>query len=512
MIVKCEQCQTRFKIPDEKVTEKGVKVRCTKCGHTFRVAKESSADAATGQIPALQTSTQVAYVPPGSSDTVLTVRPPPADPFSAFGTGQAPIAPEATRPGVFALGVEATRLPNFSPPSAPRSVPATSAPFDFSTLIPTAPPPAVRPAPTRSIPAVPPAVVPPVSGGPRQPTVQPAPFDFSALGPPSTAPAAGSAPFDFSALGPSAPPPPRVAAAPAAFDFGAVSPPPPSAPPAPPPPPSPPPAASLLGDIPPAGTDEFFTTSLPTDVGRSMLEDVPEPSETATDSFEAAPGAVPPDQLDEASAVSVTVARLTKPKAEPASSPSGVVPVHRPRPRTVFGVIINLIIAVLLVLALVVVGSALLNDGKVNASLLSAKRLQALFSSPADFVPADISNGLYDTRNGKPVFYVRGEVLNRSGQATRVLVRAEIVDGDTEAVVRTAEVMAGAPPTPEQLHALSGADDVKRLLAMVSDAAGPVEPGQAAPFVVTFFEYPPDLKAFRVRVVASAAAKETAAR
>ncbi|MHB8879744.1 MAG: zinc-ribbon domain-containing protein, partial [Myxococcaceae bacterium] len=23
MIVKCEQCQTRFKIPDEKVTEKG---------------------------------------------------------------------------------------------------------------------------------------------------------------------------------------------------------------------------------------------------------------------------------------------------------------------------------------------------------------------------------------------------------------------------------------------------------------------------------------------------------
>ena len=40
MIVKCEQCQTRFKIPDEKVTDKGVKVRCNKCGHTFRVTRD----------------------------------------------------------------------------------------------------------------------------------------------------------------------------------------------------------------------------------------------------------------------------------------------------------------------------------------------------------------------------------------------------------------------------------------------------------------------------------------
>ena len=43
MIVKCEQCQSRFKIPDHKVTEKGVKVRCTKCQHTFRVTREPQA-------------------------------------------------------------------------------------------------------------------------------------------------------------------------------------------------------------------------------------------------------------------------------------------------------------------------------------------------------------------------------------------------------------------------------------------------------------------------------------
>ena len=39
MIVTCPQCQTRFRIPDERVTAKGVKVRCTRCRHTFRVSR-----------------------------------------------------------------------------------------------------------------------------------------------------------------------------------------------------------------------------------------------------------------------------------------------------------------------------------------------------------------------------------------------------------------------------------------------------------------------------------------
>jgi predicted Zn finger-like uncharacterized protein len=46
MIVKCASCQTRFKIGDEKVTDRGVKVRCTKCGTIFRVRKDPPAEAA----------------------------------------------------------------------------------------------------------------------------------------------------------------------------------------------------------------------------------------------------------------------------------------------------------------------------------------------------------------------------------------------------------------------------------------------------------------------------------
>ena len=42
MIIQCEKCQTRFRLDDSRVTDKGVKVRCTKCKHVFRVQKEGS--------------------------------------------------------------------------------------------------------------------------------------------------------------------------------------------------------------------------------------------------------------------------------------------------------------------------------------------------------------------------------------------------------------------------------------------------------------------------------------
>src|SRR5688572_192226 len=71
MIVKCDQCQTRFKIPDEKVTEKGVKVRCTKCQHTFRVKRTADGTAM--------------VVPPGGGPTPPPPAEPTSDPFAAFG-------------------------------------------------------------------------------------------------------------------------------------------------------------------------------------------------------------------------------------------------------------------------------------------------------------------------------------------------------------------------------------------------------------------------------------------
>ena len=40
MIIQCEQCSTKFRLDDSKVTDKGVKVRCAKCRHVFTVRNE----------------------------------------------------------------------------------------------------------------------------------------------------------------------------------------------------------------------------------------------------------------------------------------------------------------------------------------------------------------------------------------------------------------------------------------------------------------------------------------
>jgi predicted Zn finger-like uncharacterized protein len=45
LIVPCSQCHTRFKVPDHKVTARGTKVRCSRCGHTFRIFPEPAAPA-----------------------------------------------------------------------------------------------------------------------------------------------------------------------------------------------------------------------------------------------------------------------------------------------------------------------------------------------------------------------------------------------------------------------------------------------------------------------------------
>jgi len=96
MIVKCENCQTRFKIPDEKVTEKGVKVRCTKCAHTFRVKR--GADGSALIIPAAPSA-----APPlpaqavGENPFAQFVPPAGGDMFSKeTRVAPAPVRPEVT--------------------------------------------------------------------------------------------------------------------------------------------------------------------------------------------------------------------------------------------------------------------------------------------------------------------------------------------------------------------------------------------------------------------------------
>lgn len=39
MIVQCGNCQTKYNLPDAKIPDKGAKVKCSKCGNTFKVEK-----------------------------------------------------------------------------------------------------------------------------------------------------------------------------------------------------------------------------------------------------------------------------------------------------------------------------------------------------------------------------------------------------------------------------------------------------------------------------------------
>jgi predicted Zn finger-like uncharacterized protein len=66
VIIPCKQCHTRFKVPDRKVTARGLKVRCSRCGHTFRIFPDSGA----GQ---------------GADPAPAAARPKGPDPFEAFG-------------------------------------------------------------------------------------------------------------------------------------------------------------------------------------------------------------------------------------------------------------------------------------------------------------------------------------------------------------------------------------------------------------------------------------------
>jgi predicted Zn finger-like uncharacterized protein len=66
VIIPCKQCHTRFKVPDGKVTARGLKVRCSRCGHTFRIFPDSGTEQGADPAPA-------------------AARPKGPDPFEAFG-------------------------------------------------------------------------------------------------------------------------------------------------------------------------------------------------------------------------------------------------------------------------------------------------------------------------------------------------------------------------------------------------------------------------------------------
>ncbi|WNG60494.1 hypothetical protein F0U59_41680 [Archangium gephyra] len=170
----------------------------------------------------------------------------------------------------------------------------------------------------------------------------------------------------------------------------------------------------------------------------------------------------------------------------------------------------QLMVAAVLVVGLLAVAMAWLNDGRME---LSPERMRELVSPTRPLVAKDLSNGLYETGAGHSLFFVRGEVENRGTSAIRVKAGVALYEGDQR--VKSAEGIAGAVPTPEELFQLTSPADAETLRARLDAAAKEVAPGARAPFVVFFYEYPSDLADFRLEVtleqqtaVASGGSKE----
>ncbi|HEX4620392.1 MAG TPA: hypothetical protein VH208_02395, partial [Myxococcaceae bacterium] len=265
---------------------------------------------------------------------------------------------------------------------------------------------------------------------------------------------------------------------------------------------------------PPAAVNKLFEDELGS-LGDSSAA-TSEPDRGLFDMPEAPPPAsdgVPLDESPPPVTMSQPLARLTltqAPIGKPAGRPQdvGMESAGLTLARRVSGVAVNLVVAALVVAGAATLGSAYLNDGKLDLSAITLQRVKGLWTRN-ELSTVDVSNGLYDTRGGRQIFFVRGEVANRGHRTSRVRVRAEILDGAQ--VLQSSEAWVGETPTPEDLFGLGSTQDAAALAARLDRGAVDVAPGSRSPFHVTFFEYPPDLAGLRLRVTLQRSDGATAA-
>jgi predicted Zn finger-like uncharacterized protein len=252
----------------------------------------------------------------------------------------------------------------------------------------------------------------------------------------------------------------------------------------------------------------------PTDTGRSRLDLPPHgeegPGMEMGGEQPSAPLLDVPSQPEAPAPQAPPAPNLAAPAiARPVGRPADMGIPERRKPsaaQQVTGQVAYLTIAAGLLLALTAVGSVYLKEGRVDATALSPSTLLELVT-PSDFVAHNVSNGLYDTRGGGAVFYVRGDVENRSSRPARIRVRAALYDGGQQ--VKTTEGLAGKVPTPEELYAVTNEESSAQLRTQLDTGASPIAPGAHAPFVVLFHDFPQELGQLRLEVKMEAVPEES---
>ncbi len=471
MVVQCNSCQSKFRIADEKVTERGVRVRCTSCKNVFQVRKPGAegTDGAPGPGSTMDLSSlgAAAIAKSGSNSTGKPAgasRPgtgpvkPSTGPVKTSKPSTGPVKP-STGPVKPSTGPVKTSKPSTGPVKSPAGSRGASqdggASLDVDDLFGMAELTGDAPLSGGLDPEVPPPPPPPPAAKPAQtksPDLVDLEFDLDDA-PPKPAPLKA----------PAKPPAPAKAATPAPAEdddedplAGAFDPPAAASP-----------AAAAAASIP---LDDPFARP-PAAIGAAASEK-PAPPE-------------PPAKAASEKLKSEALARLSL-RPVPRPEDLEIAPV-----RAIVASALTGLLGAALALVLVIV-SALSDDGA--AGWLG-------FGPAADVIATGVVSGLYDTAGGKPVFYVRGRVENRTGKARGpVRVTAELVaDGAPEA---RGEAMAGVEPTPEDVWSVRTPSDADRLIRSLQSARveRKVSPGGSLPFFALIAEPPADLQKHRLRI------------
>jgi predicted Zn finger-like uncharacterized protein len=479
MIVICTKCQAKFRVADDKIGPRGAKVRCSRCQNVIVVQRET-AGAAPEAPPNPFVATPVARSA-APDDPGPPAFPPLAGP-SPVATADDPFAPREKAPDPFA------DADPFTPAAPDRpTLPVT----DLSDLVgPQAAPP---PAPAR------PAAVPP-----PLPTARAA-AALEQAAPPQDDPFDLTPSVQAAPLPAPEPPPARPESSPPDDDGGLaledrLTPPPMKVP-------HPDPFA-LAGD---AGSADPFADPFAAPAGEPFdpgsFDYAPEPGEAPlATAREGAPGAAGPSEPGPTAPAPPAPAVPDRPDRAAGAgrgAPAVAPPERIPRGSRLRAIAVNAVAlaALLLVaLALLVVWRT---EGSIDAvSLRPAAVLGILGGGAAKgpFVASELRGGVYERARGAPVLFVRGKAVSRAEAAVAaVKVTVEVVRGGE--VLARGEAIAGAVPTPEELH--SAADDAAlSAVAAGARARAPTEvrPGDAVPFLVALGSAPPDLDGATMRL------------
>lgn len=484
MVIQCEQCRTKFRLDDEKVSERGVKVRCAKCRHVFTVRKEQEPAMMSAE-PAVAVAESVAAPPADSFDTGQT------DVAAAgeFDFGDVSFSTEAK--AATAQDVTFSDKTVVMPPRA-AAEPTDDLGFDFGE------------ARSSSTPAAEPVVEFDFGEPPKGPAVVDDPgladFDFGDVTP--SAAASQTAAFDLGDLGSLADAAPAAATRGDSEGFSFDDAVPQTADSA---------ASFDLSGVDFTRSEQSASATTPT-VAAFSLEDLDlsaDATQIAMDSTATASSGTLFEPVEDAVASrQVTAApdiTFDLPTGQEEAPPLSISSRKRQ------GSTISILIAVITVVVVAVLGFVaytFISDGPKALSLLGG-------------APASVDDGKITVQNVKAYFVststsgellvITGEALNTYKKPRAALQVKGVVFGATNQPVATRTVYAGNMLTREQLMEMPS----DKIEAAMNNQFGDslvnmeVQPGKTIPFTIVIINPPTEGKEFAVESVGSTVAAST---